>query len=60
MQRFPKLAALYLSETQVSDAGLSHLKKLSQLQELDLKKTKVTDAGVKDLQKDLPKTKIWH
>ena len=43
---------LYLSHTEVTDAGLEHLKLLSQLQTLDLGGTKVTDAGLEHL-KDL-------
>jgi hypothetical protein len=35
-----------LSETQVADAGLEHLKGLTQLQDLRLQWTEVTDAGL--------------
>ncbi len=38
-----------LSNTHVTDAGLEHLKALTQLQELNLFSTKVTDAGLEHL-----------
>ena len=50
----------YLTNTQVTDAGLGHLKGLAKLQELNLMLTQVTDAGVDDLQKALPKCRIHH
>jgi hypothetical protein len=43
---------------QITDAGLVHLKGLTNLECLDVKWTKVTEAGVKDLQKALPKCAI--
>jgi hypothetical protein len=45
---------LDLGETDVSDAGLVHLKGLANLKELGLYRTKVTDAGVRELQLALP------
>ena len=39
-----------LRKTEVTDAGLVHLKGLTNLEELDLGKTKVTDAGLEHLQ----------
>ena len=48
-----------LSHTQITDAGLVHLKGLTQLEWLDLERTQVTDAGVKELQKALPNTSIY-
>ena len=47
-----------LVNTKVTDAGLVHLKGLTNLQSLGLKNTKVTDAGVKKLQAALPKCEI--
>jgi hypothetical protein len=44
--------------TQVTDAGLVHLKRLTNLSELNLTSTHVTDAGAKELQQALPKLKI--
>jgi hypothetical protein len=52
------LRTLNLSDTPISDAGLEHLKGLTQLQGLMLAHTKVTDAGVRELQKALPKCSI--
>jgi hypothetical protein len=40
---------LDLSHTQVSDAGLGHLKALKQLRCLDLDGTRITDAGLQHL-----------
>ena len=37
-------------DTKVGDAGLRHLRALTNLEELDLEGTKVTDAGMKDLE----------
>lgn len=45
---------LDLSSTQVTDAGLAHLKMMSSLKWLDLRKTAVTDTGLKDLKSALP------
>ena len=47
-----------LINTKVSDAGLEHLKGLTQLQMLLLDNTKVSDAGVKKFQQALPKCVI--
>ena len=52
------LWGLDLFDAQVTDAGLVHLKGLTQLQELYLVDTKVTDEGVKKLQQALPNCKI--
>jgi internalin A len=52
------LQAMSLGNTNVSDAGLEHLKGLSKLQILDVKNTKVTHAGAQELRKALPKLKI--
>lgn len=45
----PKLAKLYLVDTQVTDAGLAHLKEIKTLQVLSLVGTPVTDAGLEHL-----------
>ena len=55
-----RLKTLYFQGTQITDAGLKHLKRLTQLGYLNLENTKVTNAGVKDLQKALPNCKIIH
>jgi hypothetical protein len=44
----------------ITDAGLVHLQRLSQLLWLVLNNTKVTDQGVKKLQQALPKCQIEH
>ena len=41
-----RVVELNLSSTQITDAGLVHLKGLTTLQQLNLNGTKVTDAGV--------------
>jgi hypothetical protein len=45
--------------TQITDAGVVHLRGLTKLQRLDLDYNKVTDTGVADLQKALPNCKIY-
>lgn len=55
---FPKLATLQIKSAKMTDAGLSHLKKLTQLKELMLEGTKVTDAGAADYQKAMPNVKL--
>ena len=42
----------------ITDAGLAHLKGLTNLTYLDLGKTQITDAGVAELQQALPKCRI--
>jgi len=44
----------------VTDAGLVHLKGLTQLRTLNLSLTQITDAGVAELKKSLPKCEISH
>ena len=46
---FATVVELYFSPPSVTDAGLEHLKGLSQLQSLTLEGTQVTDAGLKRL-----------
>jgi len=48
---------LFLNETQVTDAGLIHLKEIVQLRILVLKDTKITDAGWRILQRVLADSK---
>ena len=45
--------------TQVTDAGLVHLKGLTNLEKLYLNSTHVTDAGATELKKALPKYNIY-
>ena len=46
---FVNVTKVDLRGSQVSDAGLKHLKGLTQLQELNLNDTKVSDAGLQHL-----------
>ena len=55
-----QLQSLSLADTQVTDAGLEHLKGLKELRSLDLTTTHVTDQGVKRLQQALPNCKIFR
>ena len=45
---------VYLQNTKFTDAGLVHLKGLTNLQELNLRYTKFTDVGIAELQQALP------
>jgi len=56
----PELPQLAFGLAQVTDAGLVHLKGLTNLETLVLDETQVTSAGVAELQKALPKCKIHH
>ena len=44
--------------SKITDAGLVHLKGLTNLRLLSLKKTQITSAGIAELQKALPNCKI--
>ena len=50
---------MVLNETAVTDAGLTHLYPLTELEKVHLKLTKVTEAGVKQLAAALPKQMGW-
>ncbi|OAI38843.1 hypothetical protein AYO40_06295 [Planctomycetaceae bacterium SCGC AG-212-D15] len=54
------LSHLSLAHTQITDAGLAHLRPLRFLASLDLADTAVSSNGVAELQKELPRTKIFH
>ena len=49
---------LFLNNTKVTDAGLEHLKGMTNLRKLTLVDTQVTDEGVDKLQQALPDCKI--
>jgi hypothetical protein len=53
-----KLQSLDLSYTRITDAGLEHLRGLTNLALLNLRDTQVTDGGVKKLEEALPNCKI--
>ncbi len=53
-----RLEILNLASAKVTDAGLEHLKGLTQLNWLGLHGTRVTEAGVKKLQRALPNCEI--
>lgn len=46
--------------TAITDAGLVHIKGLTELQDFELRYTQVTDAGVAELKKALPNCLINH
>jgi Leucine-rich repeat (LRR) protein len=54
------LSVLDLQDTQVTDAGLEHLKGLPNLSVLSLQGTQVTDAGVNELKGSLPGLTIYR
>lgn len=49
---------LNLSNSQITDAGMEHLKGLTKLSELNLNNTQITDAGLQELKTSLPKCQI--
>jgi hypothetical protein len=51
---------MYLDKTDITDAGLEHLRNFTRLEELQLTSTTVTDNGVKRLQQTLPNCVILH
>ena len=54
-----KITRINLNGTQITDAGLPELAKITQLKEIDLENTKgVTEAGIAALQEALPNCKI--
>ena len=60
LKHLKKLSKLYLSDTNVTDAGLEHLAEMKSLQRLDVTNTKVTAAGVGALRNRCPDLKIEH
>ena len=58
LRRLKKLG--FCVGTEVTDAGLVHLRRLTQLQELNLDDTKVTDQGATELQQALPNCNIRY
>ena len=55
-----QVTSVDLSRTEVTDAGLAHLKGMTGLEGLGLRGTQVTDAGVEKLQAALPKCMIFR
>ena len=53
-----EIVEVNLNYTDITDAGLVHLKALTSLQTLELDQTQVTDAGVARLQEALPDCEI--
>ncbi|HEV3005129.1 MAG TPA: hypothetical protein VGX78_11750, partial [Pirellulales bacterium] len=58
LQHIWRLRELDLVHNAVSDAGLEHVKRLSNLRELYLFRTKVTAEGVRDLRQALPRLAV--
>ena len=54
----PNLTSLNIWNARVSDAGLEHVKALTNLQQLGLFQTDVTDGGVKKFKEALPDCEI--
>jgi hypothetical protein len=50
----PTVQWLYLPGTSITDAGLTHLARLTALKELDLRDTPVSRAGFEQLRQALP------
>jgi hypothetical protein len=58
LKRLKKLRYLTLHGSQVTDAGIGHLKELNDLRTIDLGGTRVTKAGLAKLCSRLPKLKV--
>ncbi|MEX2027177.1 MAG: hypothetical protein WEH44_07745 [Pirellulaceae bacterium] len=58
IQSLHELKSLSLCGSPITDAGLTHLRGMTQLKQLDCRGTKVTDRGIESLQKDLPHCRI--
>ena len=56
---FWKVKGVFLNNPQVTDDGLEHLKRFSQLQALGLSDTKVTDAGLEHLKGLSQLQQLW-
>ena len=54
------LDELWFGKTDVTDAGVSRLERLTKLKTLALHLTNLTDAGAEELQSALPNCKISH
>ncbi len=54
LTQFRRLMILDLSGTRITDAGLVHLRGLTDLRDLDVRRTAVTAEGVSELQRALP------
>ena len=59
---FRNVSAVTFTGTEITDAGLEHLKSLSQLKTLELYDTNITDAGLEHLKglKQLEKLSLYH
>ena len=57
LAKLPKLRELWLGDTEVSDAGLAHLRSLKTLTVLEVSQTKVTAEGLRRLKQLLPRLK---
>ena len=55
LTNFKQLKKLSLFQTQVSDAGIPQLKRLTNLETLLIGGSKISEAGAKELQKALPR-----
>lgn len=58
--KFPDLIFLYLYDTKISNAAVTHLKKLNNLTLLDLTATAVTEKGISLLRQALPKCNVVY
>jgi hypothetical protein len=53
-----QLKKLSLFQTQVTDAGVPHLKRLSNLETLLISGSKITETGTRELQAALPRLRF--
>ena len=58
IKSLPRVKSLTLRGSPITDAGLTHLHGMTQLEELDCRGTKITDRGIEALRRALPSCRI--
>jgi hypothetical protein len=59
VEDLPRLRTIVLTSSPITDAGLDHLHRLSDLESIDVRFTEVTEAGVALLRRRLPRATVF-